>query len=618
MKKKILSLALAGALLLSFFVPTASATDGGGVLARLQYLQTQPGYQVGNAEYNCYTFVQRVVANVFDISGANINYHGDFSSSNNMQLIGRCYTSMPCSVDSCGGKDPVSKEAQGYTIGKVTIENVRTLISRAAIGDVLQGHRGFNVHTMIIQGITKDANGVPVSVTVYQGNVADSVQISTYSLEEVVQTYGHALSVYRANDYYIIDSGTSIFYNANGGSASYTSQFVDGGAAVGSMPAATRLGYDFGGWYAEDGSRYDENSVLLGSAIYLTAKWTPQSFTVTYDANGGSASASTKTVTYGSGYGKLASAEREGYTFAGWSLSAKSDGTILTADSPVATARDHTLYAQWTPNVYDVDLHPTDGAFPDGVADTAQVTFGTTYAGLPTPVLDGYILLGWSTNKEGTDLLTANSPVTIAKDHDLYARWVKEFKSVPSGFTATSSSPDTCTLSWTQVPEATGYEIYRSANGEAAAKVATVEDPSVTVYTDTDCAEGRSYTYSVRAYQTTAELTQYGANTAEQTVVAQVRVPAVPGKFRVSETAPTYASLSWSAVDGATYYEVCRSATGEDGTFVTLYRTANTTTTNTGLERGTDYFYKIRAIRAVADGLGIGECTASVKITTKK
>lgn len=72
---------------------------------------------------------------------------------------------------------------------------------------------------------------------------------------------------------------------------------------------------------------------------------------VTYDGNGGTVSTSSKSVTYDSAYGSLATATRTGYSFDGW-FTAASGGTKINSSMTVSTASNHTLYAHWSPNSY--------------------------------------------------------------------------------------------------------------------------------------------------------------------------------------------------------------------------------------------------------------------------
>ena len=87
-------------------------------------------------------------------------------------------------------------------------------------------------------------------------------------------------------------------------------------------------------------------------------------YTVTFDANGGTAPApASKQVTYDATYGTLATTTRNGYTFTGW-FTAGTGGTQVTSGTTVTTAANHTLYAQWTANAYTVTFDANGGTAP--------------------------------------------------------------------------------------------------------------------------------------------------------------------------------------------------------------------------------------------------------------
>lgn len=75
---------------------------------------------------------------------------------------------------------------------------------------------------------------------------------------------------------------------------------------------------------------------------------TPKKFTISYNANGGSVSTTSKKVTYDSTFGELPTPTRTGYTFAGW-FTAQDSGSEIKSDTKVAITADTTLYAQWKP-----------------------------------------------------------------------------------------------------------------------------------------------------------------------------------------------------------------------------------------------------------------------------
>jgi len=68
---------------------------------------------------------------------------------------------------------------------------------------------------------------------------------------------------------------------------------------------------------------------------------------VTFDPNGGTVDAGSKTVKHGSTYGELPQPSRGGYKFGGWRTEPEGEGNLCTASSKVAAKADHILYAAW-------------------------------------------------------------------------------------------------------------------------------------------------------------------------------------------------------------------------------------------------------------------------------
>ena len=83
-------------------------------------------------------------------------------------------------------------------------------------------------------------------------------------------------------------------------------------------------------------------------------------YTVTYNANGGTLTTTSKTVVYNEAYGSLPTPIRDGYTFKGW-YTEKTGGTKVTAETIVSIDADHTLYAQWAKTATSGDTSDTDG-----------------------------------------------------------------------------------------------------------------------------------------------------------------------------------------------------------------------------------------------------------------
>ena len=85
----------------------------------------------------------------------------------------------------------------------------------------------------------------------------------------------------------------------------------------------------------------------MASDQTVYSKWTANSYTVTFDAEGCTVSPASKRATFGSAYGSLPTPIRDGYTFGGWWTGAEGSGTQITGATAMATASDHSLYAKW-------------------------------------------------------------------------------------------------------------------------------------------------------------------------------------------------------------------------------------------------------------------------------
>ena len=219
------------------------------------------------------------------------------------------------------------------------------------------------------------------------------------------------------NDYWVT-------FDPNEGECDLDGKWVTFDTEYGELPTPTRAGYTFNGWFTErDGGTKIETDTILTNPQHhiLYAHWTPNPYTVTFNANGGrTPSPTSKSVTYDSAYGALATVTRTGYTFDGWFTSA-TGGTEVKADTIVKTAEHHTLYAHWTPNTYTVTFNANGGTAIDPANKT--VTYDSSYGELPTTTRDGYTFAGWYTSKTGNTKVTSSTKMTKAYNHTLYAHW---------------------------------------------------------------------------------------------------------------------------------------------------------------------------------------------------
>ncbi len=143
----------------------------------------------------------------------------------------------------------------------------------------------------------------------------------------------------------------TVTLGAEGGSVDPASIVVTFDGTYGALPNPSKTGYTFAGWYLGEDKINATSKVATASDHTLTAHWTANTYSVTFDSAGGS-SCNGITVTYGSAYGSLPSPSRDNaygdggytwYSFSGWYL----NGAQVTADTIVTTADNHTLVASW-------------------------------------------------------------------------------------------------------------------------------------------------------------------------------------------------------------------------------------------------------------------------------
>lgn len=139
-------------------------------------------------------------------------------------------------------------------------------------------------------------------------------------------------------------------YNDN--ATSDTTIKVYHGNCVGQLPSPKRSGYSFEGWYDSNDVKYTYNNPAVNSDVTLTAKWTQQNRTVTFDPCGGTmVDSNTMTVVDGKTLPSLPGANylnNKGeiqYRFGGWYTEENGGGALLTTSTPIT--EDRTYYAKW-------------------------------------------------------------------------------------------------------------------------------------------------------------------------------------------------------------------------------------------------------------------------------
>lgn len=206
----------------------------------------------------------------------------------------------------------------------------------------------------------------------------------------------------------------TITHNPNGGAwngdsendvRSYT---INGKANI--LIAPARTGYSFAGWKVTSASgNWTLNKVYTVSSssnslsnmygnVTLTAQWTPNKYTVKYNANGGSGAPANQTKTHGVDLTlSLTKPTRTGYTFVKWNTKADRTGTSYNSGAKYAGNENLTLYAQWNPIKYIIK-YDTAGGTIGSEKYTTDYTINDSVT-IPNAAKTGHTFDGWRITK---------------------------------------------------------------------------------------------------------------------------------------------------------------------------------------------------------------------------
>ena len=173
-----------------------------------------------------------------------------------------------------------------------------------------------------------------------------------------------------------------VTFDANGGSVSPAYRMVGYCKTYGTLPTPTWTGRTFGGWWtaASGGTQVSAETKCTGSTT-VYARWTLNTYTIHFDANGGKGTMSNLSMLYGTKKNLTANAfTRQGYYFVGWALSvnggkAYSDKAAVSNLTETKNATV-TLYAVW--RSWPTNVKASDGTSTENVVITWTAAAGAT------------------------------------------------------------------------------------------------------------------------------------------------------------------------------------------------------------------------------------------------
>jgi len=284
----------------------------------------------------------------------------------------------------------------------------------------------------------------------------------------------------------------NVKYSFNGGSVATPiadQQKIAGDSITVTSVVPTRDGYNFLNWVDQSGETTTATSTysIRDGHYLLYAQWSPISYTVTYDANGGSPTPTEAQHVIGDIFTLAPAPTRNGYNFAYWSDGGathySAGGTYQVGISNIA------LQAQWTPQVYQISFE-FNGGLGSSITPISY-TFGTAPATLPSsgPTRTDFTFSGWSVNTTAT---TGTYSFTPSGDILLHAVWVSSIYRLT--FNGGIGVSDTATAKVTigqaiTLPSATkanytllGWSTQQSGGNNLAARSSYTPTADVTLY----------------------------------------------------------------------------------------------------------------------------------------
>lgn len=248
---------------------------------------------------------------------------------------------------------------------------------------------------------------------------------------------------------YQFDSRLTLNANYEGASDSAEIKAKTGATIAPTTP--TRTGYDFTGWYTSaDCAATDKVAAATtmpdGDTTWY-AGWEKQTYTITLNADNGSATPTSITVKYGEKYPELPTPTKENYNFAGWYCGDK----MVKEGDALAKNENHTLTAHWVEKgVITLDTTTQTFTYGDeGIAFAVKAAGTSEIPAANTFKVEYYVDGKWITTAPAN---AGSCDVKITREKD--EKWKAYSEVITGGLvidkkSVTAPAADTTTFTYT-------------------------------------------------------------------------------------------------------------------------------------------------------------------------
>ena len=203
----------------------------------------------------------------------------------------------------------------------------------------------------------------------------------------------------------------------------------------------TNTGHTMAGWAKNRSATVKDYDTLSGVAdtwinshapnINLYAVWNKNTYTIKYDANGGTEAPAAQTKYYGTDIELSETIPKKDCSqFLGWNTKKDGTGTTYKSKGIYKANKDITLYAKWQTANYKLEYDSNDFKILAKNMPSNQTTKGcqTIKVSSTVPTRRGFFFKGWSEISYGillkdATIYKAGDIINITKDTTLYAQW---------------------------------------------------------------------------------------------------------------------------------------------------------------------------------------------------
>ena len=287
--------------------------------------------------------------------------------------------------------------------------------------------------------------------------------------------------------------------------------------------------------------------------------------------------------------------------------------TMTPVPTPTVPAAPAGMSATGGANQVTISWTAVSGATSYNVywSTTSGVTTanGTRIAGATSPYVQTGLSAGTSYYYVVTAVNSAGESVASAQSAATTNAPPPTVPAAPTGVTATGGA-NQVSVSWSPVSGATSYNLYWSTTSGVTTATGTKISAATSPYVQTGLTAGATYYYIVTAVNASGE----SPASAQASASTNAPVPVIPAApTGVTVTGGTQqATISWSAVSGATSYNIYYSTTA-GVTTATGTKIANAASPyiQTGLLDSTAYYFVVTAVNSAGESAASAQATAT-------